>query len=92
MGTRGAYVQSRKYNLNTKSSTEAELVEVDDVMTQLIWNQYFLKEQVHMIQDNVIYQDNKSAIRLEKNVKRSRSKRTRNIKIRYYFITDSIMK
>ena len=45
-----------------------------------------------MIQDNVIYQDNQSAIRLEKNGKRSSSKRTRHINIRYYFITGRIMK
>ena len=45
-----------------------------------------------MIQDNVIYQDNQSAVRLEKNGKGSRIKRKRHIKIRYYFITDSIIK
>ena len=45
-----------------------------------------------MIHDNVIYQENQSAIRLEKNGKQSRIKRTRHIKIRYYFITDRIMK
>ena len=58
MGTGEAYVQSSKKKVNTKSSTEADLVGVDDVMTQVIWTRYFLKEQVHMIQDNVIYQDN----------------------------------
>ena len=91
MVTVGAYVQSSKQNLNTKSSTEAELVGVDDVLTQVIWTRYFLKEQGYMIHDNVIYQDNQSAIRLEKNGKRSSSKRTRHINIRYYFITDRIM-
>ena len=45
-----------------------------------------------MIHYNVIYQDNQSAIILEKNGKRSSSKRTRHINTRYYFITDSIMK
>ena len=45
-----------------------------------------------MIQNNVIYQDNQSAIRLEKNCKQSNSKRTMHINIRYYFITDRIMK
>ena len=45
-----------------------------------------------MIQDNVTYQDNQSAIRLEKNAKQSSSKGTRHINIRYYFITDRIMK
>ena len=43
MGTVGAYVQSSKQKLNTKSSTEAKLVGVDDVLTQVIWNRYFLK-------------------------------------------------
>ena len=32
----GAYVKSRKQKLNTKSSTEAELVGVDDVLTHVI--------------------------------------------------------
>ena len=34
--TGGAYVQSRK-KLNTKSSTEAKIFGVDDVLTQVIW-------------------------------------------------------
>ena len=45
-----------------------------------------------MIQDNVIYQDNQSAIILEKNGRQPSSKSTRHINIRYYFITDRIMK
>ena len=44
-----------------------------------------------MIHDNIIYQDNQSVIRLEKNGKRSNIKRTRHINIRYYFITDRII-
>ena len=43
MGTGGAYVQSRKQKLNTKSSTEAEIGVVDDVLTQVICTRYFLK-------------------------------------------------
>ena len=92
MVTIGAHVQSRKQKLNTKSSTEAEIDGVYDVLTQVIWTQYFLKEQGHMIQDNFIYQDNQSAIRLEKNVNQSSSNSTRHINIRYYFITYRIMK
>ena len=85
-------MHSIKQKLNTKNSIEAELVGLDDVMTQLIWTRYFLKEQGYIIQDNVIYQHNQSAIRLENNGKQSISKRTKHINIRYYFITDSIMK
>ena len=82
MGTGGAYVKSRKQKLNTKSSNGAELIRVDDVLTQVIWTRYFLKEKGYMIHDNVIYQDNHSAIRLEKNGKQSRSKRKSHINIR----------
>ena len=92
MVTLGAYVQPRKQSMNTKSSTEAEIVGVDAVMTQLIWTRYLLKEQGYMIHNNVIYQDNQSAIRLKKNGRRSIINRTRHINIRYYFITDRIVK
>ena len=44
-----------------------------------------------MIHYNVIYQDNQSAIRLEKNGKQSSSKMARLINIKYYFITDGII-
>ena len=70
----------------------ALVVVVDDVLTQLIWTRYFLKEQGHMIQYNVIYQYNQSAIRLENNGRQSISKRTKHINIRYNFITDRIIK
>ena len=92
MVTVGAYMQSRKQNLNTKSSTEAEIFGLYYVLTQVICTRYFLKEQGYMIHDNVIYQYNQSAIRLEKIGKRSSIKRTRHITIRCYFITDRIMK
>ena len=40
--------------------------------------------------DNVVYQDNQSAILLEKNGTRSSGKRTRHLDIRYFFITDRV--
>jgi hypothetical protein len=44
------------------------------------------------VESNVLYQDNKSAILLENNGKRSSSQRTRAINIRYFFVTDQIEK
>ena len=44
MGTGGDYVQYSKQNLKTKISTESKLVGLDDLLTQVIWNRYFLKE------------------------------------------------
>jgi hypothetical protein len=51
-----------------------------------------LDEQAYRVSRNVLHQDNKSAILLETNGKRSSSKRTRAINIRYFFITDQVEK
>lgn len=48
--------------------------------------------QGYEITENLLYQDNKSSILLEKNGKSSSGKRTRHISIRYFFVTDRIAK
>jgi hypothetical protein len=83
---------STRQKLNTKSSTEAELVGVDDGMGLIIWTQNFLQEQQFKINDNIVYQDNQSAILLERNGRGSSGRRTRHINIRYFFITDRVKK
>ena len=80
---------SCKQKLNTKSSTEAKLVGVDDVLPQAIWAKYFLEAQGYKVKVT-IHQDNKSAILLETNGKESSSKRTRHLNIKYFFITDCL--
>ena len=90
MGQGAASSQSSKQKLNTKSSTEAEFVGVDDIMPQVIWTRYFLEAQGETVEDNIVYQDNQSAMKLEKYGMRSSGKRTRHINIRYYFVTDRI--
>jgi hypothetical protein len=49
-------------------------------------------EQGYGIVENLLLQDNKSSILLEKNGKASSGKRTRHINIRYFFITDRVNK
>jgi hypothetical protein len=51
-----------------------------------------LEAQGYQVQDNVLFQDNKSAILLEKNGKASSSKHTKHINIWYFFITDRVDK
>ena len=58
---------STKQKLNTKSSNESKLVGADDVLSQILWTQYFLEAQGYGINDNFMYQDNLSAIILDKN-------------------------
>jgi hypothetical protein len=83
---------SRKQKLNTKSSTESELVGVDDAMPLVIWTRYFLQEQGYEMKPSLVYQDNKSAMLLEENGRASSSKRTKHINVRYFFVKDRIDK
>jgi hypothetical protein len=81
---------SGKQKLNTRSSTESELVGVDDMMSLIIWSRNFLIAQGYVVIDNILHQDNRSAILLQKNGKMSSGKRTKHIAIRYFFVTDRI--
>jgi hypothetical protein len=88
LGKGSVYSTSTRQKINTKSSTEAELVGVDDVMPLILWTRYFLDAQGYDVKENKVFQDNQSAILLEKNGRRSSSRRTRHINIRYFFVTD----
>ena len=92
MGRGFPITSSTKQKLNTRSSTESELVGVDDAMPAILWTRNFLEAQGYGVKESIIYQDNKSAILLEKNGKASSSKRTKHINIRYFFVTDRIKK
>jgi hypothetical protein len=90
LGRGVVYGTSKRQKLNTKSSTEAEVVGTDDVMPQVLWTLYFLKAQGYKIDDNILYQDNKSSILLETNGRGSSGKRTRHMNVRYFFIADRV--
>lgn len=68
------YSRSYKQKLNTKSSTEAELVAVNDAMGKILWTHHFLAEHWHYVPTTTIYQDNKSTILLAENGRSSSSK------------------
>jgi hypothetical protein len=85
-------VSSTKQRLNTRSSTETEIIGAGDFMPDISWTRYFMKAQGYGVKDNVVIQDNKISILLENNGKALRSKRTKHINIRYLFITDRVKK
>ena len=90
LGRGAVYAMSTRQKLNTRSSTEAELVGVDDAMSQILWTRYFMASQGYEVKESKVYQDNMSSMLLEKNGRASCSKRTRHINIRYFFVTDRI--
>ena len=90
MGSGAMQVLTRKQKLNSRSSTEAELIGVDDAITQVLWTKLFMEAQGYPIEKNILYQDNKSSILLETNGRSSAGKRSRAINIRYFFVTDQV--
>jgi AAA ATPase containing von Willebrand factor type A (vWA) domain len=80
----------QKQKLNSKSSTEAEVIGVSDFIANMIWARMFLEKQGYEIEENILYQDNQSAMKIEENGASSCGKRSRHIDMRYFFIKDRL--
>jgi hypothetical protein len=59
--------KSTKHKLNTRSSTESEIAAADNLIPQILWARLFMKAQGFAVSNNILYQDNKSAMLLETN-------------------------
>ena len=87
----GAIISSSwKQEINTKSSTELELVALDKALTTILWTLYFIKAQVYSIEQNIIFEDNMHIVNLSLNGTFLSSKRTKCIKARCFFIKDGV--
>ena len=86
LGKGSIYSTSIRQKLNTKSSTEAELVGVADVIPMALWKRYFLESQCYKFDGPNIFQDNQSEILLEKNGRTSSSNRTRHIDMSFFLV------
>ena len=87
----GAVISSlQKHKINTKSSTESELVAIDNVLTTILWTLCFIEAQGYSIKQNIIFKDNLSTINLAVNDTFLSSKITNHIKAGYFFIKDKI--
>ena len=84
------HAKSSKQKLNTKSSTEAELVGASEYLPYHIWMVNFMDAQGYNIKDKILFQDNQSAIRMEKNGRNSCTGNSRHINIRYFFVHDRV--
>jgi hypothetical protein len=83
---------STKQKVNSRSSTEAELISVDDAIGKILWTKMFLEAQGFEVKANVVFRDNQSSMKLEANGKASSGKRTRHFNIKYFYITDLIQR
>ena len=81
---------SRKQKLNTKRLMEGKHIEADRAKPQMLCTRHYLEAQVYRIDENILYQDNMSAIILENNGKKSSTKNMKHINVHYYFIKDQV--
>ena len=65
-----------------------ELVDTSEYNTYNLWLKVLLKEHRYEIKDNVVFQDNKSAILTDKNGRNSCIGKSRDINVRYFFVKD----
>jgi hypothetical protein len=81
--------RSNKQKVNTRSSTETELIAVDDALPTIQWTMNFMAEQGYILETE-IKEDNKSTMLLMKNGRLSSGKRTKHFDIRYFYVKDLI--
>ena len=89
-GLGGIICRASKQKINTKSSTEAELVGASDFLPNTIWVQHFMAAQGYPVRTSFFEQDNTSAIKLAKNGRASVGQRSRHIHIRHFWIKDRL--
>jgi hypothetical protein len=89
LGTGVVLAKSVKQRVVAKSSTEAELVAISDALSHIIWIRNFLIDQGYDVDPAVIFQDNKSTIKLTEKGGPC-SSRTRHVAIRYFFVKDFV--
>ena len=67
---KGAIISSSaKQKVNSRSSTESELIGVDNKISEVLWMKNFLEWQGFPVKLNIIYKVNTSSINMEENGK-----------------------
>ena len=89
-GTGALMPMLAKQKLNTKSTTESEIVGGSDYLPNVIWSTFFLEHQGIILESSDFNQDNKSGMKLIMNGKRSCGPGSRHINIRYFFMKNRV--
>ena len=90
MGEGAMSSYSNRLKLNTRSSTESEIVAVDRYMPEVLWTMYFLQEQGFPVKISKVAQDNQTAQLLETKGKFSSTARTKHVKNKFFFVKDKV--
>ena len=83
---------AKKLGMVTISSTETEVVSTGERLPKCTWFRYMRLAQGEEMSEDVLMQDNKSSILLQKNYPFSVRKGSKHIHVRFYFAKDKIDK
>jgi hypothetical protein len=92
MGKGATSSYSRKVNLNTRSSTETELVVSDMYMPEMIWLLQFIEVQGYDVECVGLYQDNITMQMLIRNGRFLSGRKIKHVKAKFFFIKDRVDK
>lgn len=82
--------KSKKQNSVAISSTEAELIALTETAKEVIWLKGMLEDITKLREVPVIYVDNVSTIKLSENPPFEFHRRTKHIKIKYFFVRECV--
>jgi hypothetical protein len=86
MGKGATSSYSRKLKFNTWSSTESKLITADMYMQEMLWSLHFIQAQGYKADCIGLYQDNIITQLLIKNRRMSSGRKTKHIKVKFFFI------
>ena len=76
--------------MNTRSSTESEVVGTSEYLPKNIFFEMFMEAQGYKLESNTLAEDNESTIKMSKNGKSSCTSNSKHISIKYFWVTDRI--
>ena len=91
-GVGSVHTKSSMAKINTRSTCESELIALLEYLPYNLWTLMFMEEQGYKMTGNTIFQDNKSAILMERNGRNSCTGNSRHIDIKYFFVKDRVDK
>ena len=90
MGTGIIHGKGSKQKMNSRSSTETEVIGNSEYLPYPIWFEYFMEAQGRKIKSHLLWQDNEGAERFAKNGRISCTSNSRHISIKYFWVTDRV--
>lgn len=89
LGGNHIYSFSGKQKLQARSSTEAELIALDEITTYVVWLRHLLKElNININKPSIIYQDNQSGVEIIE--KGGNFKRTKHMVGKYGYVKEQV--